>query len=75
MTILDELAALARERHYGHELVERTLCRISKLPVDWCGGCKQGLHAVRRAQHRDPDFCPRCTPLYGTCRCDVAASE
>ena len=24
---------------------------------------------------RDPDYCPRCTPLYGTCRCEIASSE
>ena len=47
MTILDELAALARERHYGHgerELVERALCYLSKIPVEWCLGCKRGWH-------------------------------
>ena len=47
MTILDELAALARERHYGHgerELVERALCYLSKIPVEWCLGCRRGWH-------------------------------
>ena len=127
MTILDELAALARERHYGHgerELVERALCYLSKIPVEWCLGCKRGWHKftqqpVRGSEPeeiivaevepmevtpidvtplvveldsieietltqslkdgvdsaRDPDYCPRCTPLYGACRCEIASNE
>ena len=152
MTILDELAALARERHYGHgerELVERALCYLSKIPVEWCLGCKRGWHKftqqpVRGSEPeeivvaevepveitptdatppevevptlefseidlaagpvegvkkiwadrvlvydaleqslkdgvdhaRDPDYCPRCTPLgFGACRCDIASNE
>ena len=93
MTILDELAALARERHYGHyghgeraliTAAEMALCRVSKIPIDWCGGCKKGHHRRAVLEHslregieqgRDPDFCPRCTPLYGSCRCEIAASE
>jgi hypothetical protein len=47
MTILDDLAAIARERHFGHESVqatERPLCRISRIPPDWCLGCRRGWH-------------------------------
>ena len=60
MTILDDLAALARERHYGHgeraalDAVEATLnalCRISKIPIAWCGGCKRGHHRRAVLEH------------------------
>ena len=47
MSILDELAHIARERHFGHEPVqetERPVCRISRIPPEWCLGCKRGLH-------------------------------
>ena len=118
MTILDELAALARERHYGHgerEFIERVVCLISRVPVEWCAGCRRGLHRTTRVPVlgaaaeeivpaevepievtpveitppviepptvaladlvRDPDYCPRCTPLgYGACRCNIASNE
>lgn len=26
-------------------------------------------------KRRDPDYCPRCTPLYGSCRCEIASCE
>ena len=57
MTILDDLAALASERHYGHgeraliTAAEMALCRISKLPIDWCGGCKKGHHRRAVLEH------------------------
>ena len=78
MTILDELAAMARERHYGHEPVERALCYVSKLPVDWCLGCKRGWHKFTQQPlpGTEPDYCPVCTPQgFGSCRCHIASNE
>jgi hypothetical protein len=57
MTILDELAALARERHYGHgeraalRAVHMALCRVSKIPIAWCAGCKKGHHRRAVLEH------------------------
>ncbi len=51
MTIFDDLADIARERHFGHETsnaTERELCRISRVPVLWCHGCRKGLHKYTR---------------------------
>ena len=44
--IWTELAELARERHYGHgeRAVSRAVCQISRIPIDWCLGCKRGWH-------------------------------
>ena len=81
MTILDELAALARERHYGHgerAFIERVVCLISRVPVEWCAGCRRGLHRTTRLPvvGSEPDYCPRCTPMgYGACRCEIASNE
>ena len=81
MTILDDLAALARERHFGHESVlvsERVLCRVTRIPTDWCHGCRKGLHKHTRQPliGSEPDYCPKCTPLgYGSCRCQIASNE
>lgn len=47
VTILDELAALARARNFGHGPLELPLCAISKFPVAWCGGCRAGHHTPR----------------------------
>ena len=47
MTILDELAQIAREQQRGHEPyteIHRPLCRISKIPHEWCLGCRRGWH-------------------------------
>jgi hypothetical protein len=50
MTILDELAHIAREQRYGHaagvpwEPVSRVECYISRVPIEWCLGCKRGWH-------------------------------
>jgi hypothetical protein len=49
MTILDDLAEHARRQHLGPESVseiERPLCRISRIPPEWCLGCRRGLHKV-----------------------------
>ena len=95
MTILDELAALARERHYGHgerealQAADRALCYLSKIPVEWCLGCKRDWHTQRTPPEavarelmagvdtaRDPDYCPVCGPQgYGACRCEIASNE
>ena len=51
MSIIDELAEMARERHFGHETsntTERVLCRISRIPEAWCHGCRRGLHRHTR---------------------------
>ena len=52
MTILDELAALARERHHRARESEPDVsgrCAASRTsPVEWCLGCTRGLHKYTR---------------------------
>lgn len=89
MSMLDELAALARERHFGHEsplVSDRPLCRISRVPHEWCHGCTQGWHTpprvrVWQAEPAEPepldavDHRPQCPPESGCGVCYPGGQE